>query len=377
MDKEIYDDLRPYFDNEIPAALERIVNDPTFESVVKYSFPDTNIEDIRRDVLASKTADEFQLALGLPLLQQIIDSTIHSFTFDGTQSIAPQQGYLYVSNHRDIVLDAALLQYAIHQDGLQTTEITFGNNLISSQFIEDFGRSNKMFKIVRDGSTRDLLQNSQILSEHLHNVVADNRSIWISQRDGRTKDGNDRTDQGLVKMFAMYGSNTKEALKSLNITPVAMSYQYEPCDFLKANEIYISRRETYVKTQGEDLKSILKGIQQYKGDVDIHICKPIAPEEIDALSGDNNNEILRGMAQLIDNRIALDYKLFDTNYIAHDILNDSTAFADKYTSQAKSDFVAYVETGIALLNGEKKELFDIVLNIYANPVKSFLSAATL
>jgi len=372
--KDIYEDLRPYRDEEIPAAMERLADYGMLKDICDYTFPEIPLDSIRAAILSSNTSDEFQIAFGLPLLKRIIDTTMSAFTYGGTVNIENLKGHLYMSNHRDIVLDGALLQYVMYDNGLSTTEITFGSNLISPGFIEDFGRSNKMFKIVRGGSNRDLVQNSQILSAHLHEVVGEGRSIWISQRDGRTKDGNDRTDQGLIKMLAMSGSgsNTYESLSELNIIPFAISYEYESCDALKAREIYISRRGAYTKQPGEDLRSILTGIQQYKGEVHLELCKPVTGIEIAALEGDNNNEILRNMATLIDRRIMSAYKLYGTNYIAYDIRNGSPAFSDKYTAPEREEFNRYLKKQASSIEGDQDEILDILLDIYANPVANKL-----
>lgn len=375
--KDVYEDLRPYRDGEIPAAMRRIADYGMLKDICDYTFPDISLDEIREAILSSATSDEFQVAFGLPLLKRIIDTTMSAFTYGGVSNIDRSKGHLYMSNHRDIVLDGALLQYVLYDNGITTTEITFGSNLISPGFIEDFGRSNKMFKIVRGGSNRDLIQNSQILSAHLHEVVNEDKSIWISQRDGRTKDGNDRTDQGLVKMLAMGGTdlNVFESLSRLNIIPFAISYEYESCDSLKAREIYISRRGTYTKQPGEDLKSILTGVQQYKGEVHLELCEPITGAEISGLEGENNNETLRNMASLIDRRIISAYKLYGTNYIAYDIRKGTSEFSGKYTTGQREEFTAYLKKQASAIEGDQDEIFDILLDIYATPVVNKLEIA--
>ena len=366
--KDVYEELRPYRDEEIPAAMQRLADYGMLKDICDYTFPDIGLDEIRTAILSSNTSDEFQVAFGLPLLKRIIDTTMSAFTYGGVGNIKRSEGHLYMS--RDIVLDGALLQYVLYDNGITTTEITFGSNLISPGFIEDFGRSNKMFKIVRGGSNRDLVQNSQILSAHLHEVINKNRSIWISQRDGRTKDGNDRTDQGLVKMLTMDGTDSTifESLSHLNIIPFAISYEYESCDALKAREIYISRRGAYVKQPGEDLKSILTGVQQYKGEVHLELCEPVTAAEISDLEGENNNETLRNMAALIDRRIISAYKLYGTNYIAYDIRKGTSEFSGKYTTAQREEFTAYLKKQASAIEGDQDEIFDILLDIYAAPV---------
>lgn len=368
--KDIYEDLRPYRNDEIPGAMRRLADYGMLKDICDYTFPEIPLDEIRQAILSSRTSDEFQVAFGLPLLKRIIDTTMSAFTYGGVDNIDRSKGHLYMSNHRDIVLDGALLQYVLYDNGVTTTEITFGSNLISPGFIEDFGRSNKMFKIVRGGSTRDLVQNSQILSAHLHEVVNEGKSIWISQRDGRTKDGNDRTDQGLVKMLTMDGTDSThfEAIADLNIIPFAISYEYESCDALKAREIYISRRGDYAKQPGEDLKSILTGVQQYKGEVHLELCEPITGDEISGLEGENNNETLRNMAALIDRRIISAYKLYGTNYMAYDIRKGTSEYLGKYSAEQRDEFTAYLKKQASAIDGDQDEIFDILLDIYATPV---------
>jgi hypothetical protein len=203
-------------------------------------------------------------------------------------------------------------------------------------------------------------------------VVDSGRSIWISQRDGRTKDGDDRTDQGLLKMFTMTaGEDIHASLKSLNIIPAAISYQYESCDALKAKVIYLSRRGPYVKSPGEDMNSILTGVKQYKGEVHLEACAPVTAAEIDSLTGDNNNDILRQMAALIDSRIIGAYKLYNTNYMAYDMKHGTGRFTDKYSAEEKEKFTVYLHNQVAGIGIEEgaDELLEIMLDIYANPVK--------
>ena len=323
-----------------------------------------------------RSADGFQQAFVQPMLENIIRKSSTGFTFGGEEHIARGEGHLFVSDHRDIVLDGALLQLVLLYAGLPTSEITFGSNLISSGFVEDFGRSNKMYKIIRGGSGRDLVRNSHILSDHIHEVVGSGKSIWISQRDGRTKDGDDKTDQGLVKMLTMGGAGSPaDALTGLNIVPFAVSYEYESCDSLKARELYIKRRGTYEKVPGEDLRSIVTGVKQPKGAIHIQICPPLRPDEIEGLAaGESGNDMIRGVASLIDRRIYAAYRLFPTNYMAYDMRSGVNAYeGEQYGPQQREEFVAYLKGRVAGLDGDADELFDIMVDIYANPVKNKLS----
>lgn len=377
MDEHIYKDLRPYFDEEIAAAMERLANDPTLGGLCGYCFPDTPVETIRQRLLNTKTIEEFQLGFAMPILEMIINNSMTSFTYSGIENLKHGTGYLLMSNHRDIVLDGALLQFVLHYSGFDTSEITFGSNLVSSQFVEDFGRSNKMFKIMRSGNTRELLVNSAILSAHLHEVVDRGDSVWISQRNGRTKDGNDRTDQGLIKMLTMIDrerdgeKDVYESLISLHIVPIAISYEYESCDILKARELLLSRQGPYTKAPGEDMRSILTGAQQFKGRVHMELCPPLTAEEINAQDrGDNINDLIRNQAQLIDRKIIGAYRLYPNNFIAYDLLNNTDKFNGEYTNEQKAEFGEYVDNQCSKVDLPKEELSETLLTIYANPVKN-------
>ena len=212
-----------------------------------------------------------------PLVYQIVQRSMSSFTYDGLENISADKCYLFVSNHRDITLDAGLLDVALIANGIKTPEIGFGNNLMKNDFMIDLFRLNKMFTIIRDGSRREFYNNSVFLSNYIHHVLFEKgSSVWIAQRNGRTKNGDDRTDQGLLKMFSMAGTGDFEAdFNKLNIVPVAISYEYEPCDLMKSVAEYTSSTGIYEKTQHEDVVSIMMGISQQKGDVHLHFCKPI------------------------------------------------------------------------------------------------------
>ena len=230
-----FDDLRPYLSHEIPPAMRRIANDDHFPAMAQFIFPERDIEDTRRMVSNLRTSHEFQRQVMYESSRMIMNRSIRRFTFDGLHHLHPDGHYLFISNHRDIVLDSSLLQHIFYCNGFPTTEISFGSNLMASQFIIDIGKSNKMYTVRRDGSPREFYEHSLRLSHYLRHTLTDKgESIWIAQRNGRTKDGNDQTDQGIIKMFSMSRmSDPVHALQELNLTPVSISYQIEPCDMLK------------------------------------------------------------------------------------------------------------------------------------------------
>ena len=236
-----------------------------------------------------------------------------------------------------------------------------------------------MFKIARNsGSAKDFYRDSILASEYMRHVINEKKeSVWIAQRNGRTKDGDDKTELGVLKMFSLSSDKDfVENLAELNITPIAISYEYEPCDFLKTMELYISSFQKYVKEPGEDLRSIIAGIMQQKGQINISITPSITREELEYCDQFEKNAKFTTLAEIMDKRIYQNYKLYKTNYIAHDILNNASTYAEFYTAEDKEAFVAYMKTGLNKLpcakDGDMKELENIFLKIYANPVNNKL-----
>ena len=231
-----FDDIRPYFDSEISDAMQRIAESEYFSALAGFVFPDKEVSEIQRMVRGFANTYDFQSQVMAVFNKQVIKQTAKELTCSAFEHLDPKKNYLFVSNHRDIVLDSSFLQFLLYTNGFRTTEITFGSNLMSSQLIIDIGRSNKMFKVMRGESPRDFYKTSKHLSEYIRHAIVDrNESIWIAQRNGRTKDGNDSTDQGIIKMFGMSGGkDIVQSFDELNIVPIAISYQWEPCDFFSA-----------------------------------------------------------------------------------------------------------------------------------------------
>lgn len=376
MNEDLYSDIRPYNDDEIPAALERIVNDPFFVPAVNFAFPEADMERIAEVVRTCKTVDQMQERVMLSIIKRIIDSTIENFTSSGIEQIDKNKGYLYISNHRDITLDSLLLQYALFTHGYATTATTLGDNLLRSQFIIDICRINRAVRVIRktdEISPREFLQNSQHLAEYIRWYISQGKSMWISQRNGRTKDGIDATDQGVLKMLSLSGpSDFVESFSEFGIAPIAISYQYEPCDIKKAIETTVNLMGgTYQKGKNEDVNSILYGIRMPKGDVNISICEPITREEIEECGKLPKAEAYKMLKDIIDRRIYKNYKLHDTNYIAHDILHRSKQYADHYTPAAVKKFkgrMAYAEARFMEYGLDIKTARKVYLGIYAGPV---------
>lgn len=372
----MFEDIRPYNDSEISSAMHRIVDNPYFPKLASFVFPRLSTDEIRKMVEGIDNIDDFQSKVMHQANQRIIEESISEFTYSGLERIDPQCYYLYVSNHRDIMLDASLLQSVFISNNLRTTEITFGANLMKGQLVIDVGKSNKMFKVERPGgSIKEFYKASKHLSDYIRMTLQDKKeSVWIAQRNGRTKDGIDRTDQGIINMFRMsYDGDKVKAISDLNIVPVAVSYEWEPCDLLKVIELYISNHHkgTYVKKEGEDLNSILTGIVQNKGKVHFSICEPITFADLTPYTDLQSSEFNRKVAGLIDKRICTEYVLMPNNYIAHDILNESDQYSSYYTNEEYERFIEHLASlNVYADSCDVDEMKQILLGIYANPVDS-------
>ncbi|HNZ70284.1 MAG TPA: hypothetical protein PLL74_08280 [Bacteroidales bacterium] len=411
--------LRPYTDEQIPAAMQRIAAHRYFPDVAAMIFPGITPAEAISKVLEVKTVYQFQMEWMYAFNKRVIESTMESFTYDFSPGIRPDVGYLYISNHRDIILDTSLLQMIFVDQGLPTSMITYGDNLIVNQLADDLARSNKMFKVVRQGNKRELFKNSVLLSEFLRSCIRQGDSCWIAQRNGRTKDGLDKTAPALVKMMGMSGmrgaaatsdgvaaggglNELVENYAALNIVPVAISYEYESCDFLKTKELLAAQNapdgKTYIKDEDEDLISMITGISQWKGKVHIHVCDPLTREELEACvesaglgpgekvvsggavrhGGQDFNAFAANLCTLIDSKIWHNYKCFPSNYIAYDLLHGSSTHKHHYSDQNKAAFLKRLEALPQKVFGSNadealqealKAAQHIFLKIYANPVR--------
>jgi hypothetical protein len=345
---------------------------PLISKISQMVFPSESPDFLKNTLKQIKTVEQFQVLVMQRFVRWVLENTVGNFTYDGVENIDKDRKFLTLSNHRDIILDPAITQLVLHINGIPMTEIAVGDNLISNEAVEWMIRSNRMIKVVRGVSARELYLSSQLLSRYIRLNITDQRSsIWLAQRQGRTKDGFDRTEQGLLKMLDMSGGEDfQKNFEELNIIPMSISYEYEPCDILKAREIVISRTQKYVKAEGEDNNSIVTGVMQYKGDVHLHICEPLSAEEIAEAAACDKNERYQVIRRAIDRRVISGYKLFKTNYIAFDIINGSAKYADKYEVADVEKFVAYMDKQMAKVEPEvdKAELKEVFLNIYANPV---------
>jgi hypothetical protein len=373
-----FDDIRPYYDSEINAAMHRIISNPYFEYIINFLYPGVPVENVKAKFKSFDSVLSFQVNVMNSAIKNIIKNSSSGLSYNGFENLDNSKRYVFLSNHRDILLDSALLQVLLHINDHDTSEITFGDNLMTSQFIIDIGKSNKMFRLVRGGSPKNIFINSSHTSDYIRHAIGEKRqSVWIAQRNGRTKDGNDQTQQAVLKMLGMSGGRDfVNNFSQLHIAPVAISYEYDPGDFLKTKEIYISRRQTYVKAAGEDLNSIVTGIKQFKGRIHLAVTPPVTETDLHEFEHSPKNAQIENLATLIDSRIYRNFKLWNTNYIASDLLHGNR-FSQIYSANEKNAFVDYMNKALSDIEGDRPELESIFLSIYANPVENFIRTTGL
>ncbi len=375
---EEFDEIRPYHDSELPQIFEELIADPAFRQVVGAVMPGIPFEAIAGQMRACKTKTEFQKTFCYGLLKKIIKEATDGVTLDISALTDRQAAYTYVSNHRDIVLDSGLLSVMLVEQGLDTVEIAIGDNLLIYPWIKKLVRVNKSFIVQRALSMRQKLESSARMSRYMHHTIRDKKqSIWIAQREGRAKDSDDRTQDSVLKMMAMGGEgDIIDRLSELNIVPLSISYEFDPCDFLKAREFQLKRdNPDYKKTQADDLQNMQTGIFGYKGRVHFRT----APCINEALKSFDRSlpkpELFARISALIDRGIHANYSLYPNNYVAHDLLTASREFASHYTEADEKRFVAYIEQQLARIDLPGKDedfLRSKLLLMYANPLTNNL-----
>ena len=375
----IYDDIRPFDPEELPAAFERLLSDAQFQQVLGYLYPGVPLEAVKTKMMACKTNLEFQLAFCYGFLKDLMAKASKGFDMN-VEAVDVTKRYTFVSNHRDIVLDSALLDVLLYDAGFNTTcEIAIGDNLLSLPWVKDLVRLNKSFIVQRSLSPREFLMASKKMAEYMHYVVGEkNDNIWIAQREGRAKDSNDRTQPSILKMMAMGGEGSPvDRLRQLHIVPLAISYEYDPCDFLKAAEFQLRRDVPgWKKTALDDVNSMRTGIMGYKGEVHYH-CAPCIDGFLDNLSPDiPKTKVFDVIAEHIDKEIFKNYRLYPSNYIALDMLEGNEAHAGRYTADDKATFEKYLQGQIARIDIPNKDeafLRERMLTMYANPARNSLA----
>jgi len=376
-----FDDIRPYYDDEIAPVIKRLLENKQFREVINYLFPGEKGKQIEQLMRSFTNQHDFQHALIKEFVFELLTRTGSKAVCEGLENVSKDCAYTYISNHRDIVLDPALLCSLFADIGFETVEIAIGDNLLSADWIIDMVRLNKSFLVKRSVSGRQMLEASIHLSKYIHYTIRNkNQSIWIAQREGRAKDSNDRTQVSVLKMLAMGSEqNFLQSLAELNPVPLTFSYEYDPCDFLKAKELQQKRdNPDFKKTQEDDLLSMRTGLLGYKGQIHLQIGQPVKSRllKLDVSSG--RNELAVQVASIIDNEIFLNYKFYPINYIAYDRLWGNNEFREQYTDDdikiveqyflQQTDKIDLPHKDIPFLREKMEEM-------YANPVKNFLAVS--
>jgi hypothetical protein len=375
-----FDEIRPYNDEELPQVYEELIADQAFRHVVEIMMPGIPFDAIAQRMRGCKTKLDFQKAFCYPLLTDIMRKHTDGVDITISDSNDPAKAYTYISNHRDIVLDSGLLSILLVDHGRDTVEIAIGDNLLIYPWIKRLVRINKSFIVKRGLPMRQMLEASERMSRYMHYTIAiKNQSIWIAQREGRAKDSNDRTQDSVLKMIAIGGEgDIVERIKEMNIAPLAISYEFDPCDYLKASEFQLKRDvEGYKKSMEDDLLNMQTGILGYKGRVHFHVA-PSINKEIDKLDRSmNKQEMYASISAIIDREIHSNYRIYPCNMIANDMLNGSHDFAAHYTDDDLKRFESYIEGQLAKINIENPDrpfLREVMLKMYANPLKNYMAA---
>ena len=379
MDKELlkpFDAIRPFEPEELPEVFERLLGNAQFAQVVAYVFKDVPFDMLAQKMRACKTNLEFQVAFCYPFIKGLLQKASLGCDMN-VDAIDMEKRYTFVSNHRDIVLDSALLDVLLVDAGCKTTcEIAIGDNLLSLPWVKDLVRINKSFIVERSVSLRQMLLSSKRLSDYMHLVIAQKYdNVWIAQREGRAKDSNDRTQESIIKMMVMGGEGSLvERLKGLHIVPLAISYEYDPCDFLKAQEFQLKRDiADWKKGPMDDVVSMQTGIMGYKGHIH-YDAAPCIDAWLDTLDPDMPKaDFFKAVATHIDEEVFRRYRLYPSNYVALDELEGTTAHADRYTAEQKAQFDGYIAQQMAKIQLPNKDdafLRERLLTMYANPARN-------
>lgn len=375
-----FDDIRPFEPKELPEVYNRLLDNQQFQRVLSYFYPDVPLEKIGARMRACTTNLDFQKVFGYEFVTFVLNRAAKSWDMDHS-AISPEHNYTFMSNHRDIVLDSAILSKLLIDAGFKTTcEIAIGDNLLSLPWVKDLVRVNKSFIVKRSASFREMLTSSKTLSKYMHFAIQEKKeNIWIAQREGRAKDSDDRTSESILKMMSMGGEGSiVERLTQLHIVPMTISYEYDPCDYLKAAEFQLKRdNPDWKKGPQDDIISMQTGIMGYKGHVHYH-CSPCIDEYLQTLDSEMpKNELYATIVRHIDQEIHRHYRLFPNNYIAHDLLTGTDEQTAHYQPADKVNFERYLAEQLEKITVPQPDiafLRERILTMYANPLRNYWAA---
>jgi 1-acyl-sn-glycerol-3-phosphate acyltransferase len=372
-----FDDIRPYTDEELPQVMAQLANHPAITQLVGAFFPQMDQHAFQQELLQLKSIKAFQSTVISKIVQLIIDTTSKGLSYSGLDGLDPKKAYVFISNHRDIVLDSALINYILNKEGFETARIAIGINLLSKAWITHLVKLNKSFVVKRDLPRNEMYAASLQLSAYIrHSIVNDNESVWIAQREGRSKNGDDRTHNGLLNMLGMSKQGELHLhFQDLNIVPVALSYELDPCDGMKLPELYAKANNLpYTKGEEEDYNSMREGIQGQNGRIHVAFGTPIGrlPAVDDTFK---KGDLIQQLADAIDAQIHAHYRLWPNAYVAADLLSNTTTHAGRYTAADKAAFEDRLKQVLNKQDIKEERMRELLLNIYANPVINQLNSA--
>lgn len=370
-----FDDIRCYTDADVPAKLWPLADRPEIAAFIKGAFPQVDFETVRQAILGSNTIEEFQERVVIYFLNLLCGLCTDGVSATGIEGIDFTHGHIFITNHRDIVLDSALLNVMLHKAGQHTCQIAIGNNLFAAPWIEDLVRVNKSFVVRRDVTGRELLMSSVKMSSYIHQEIAKKgNSVWMAQREGRSKDNSDNTQASVVKMLSLGGESKDlmQCIRALHPVPVAISYEYDPCDYLKAAEFQLKRDDpSWKKTKADDVKSMVTGMKGYKGRVTYNFTRELNPIFDTYLWINDKNAQVNCVCQTIDALLHEAMTLYPINYVAYDTKYQTETYRDKYTEEDRAKAMGYLNGQLAKIdipNRDEDFLWDMLLTMYSNPV---------
>lgn len=378
-----FSDIAPYDDSEFHSKMENLVKEPGFLHAVNYTMPPEDVPSLIEELLKIDNTYDFQHQVMFPFLEMLAKTTTSGITLGGVKYLNPSLSYTFITNHRDIVLDASFLNLAFLRKGFPTSEVAIGNNLLVFDWINDLVRLNKSFIVKRNTGLREGLEAAKKLSAYIHYCILEkHESVWIAQREGRAKDSSDHTQESLLKMLAIAGQGPfVDKIKEINLMPVSISYEYDPNDYLKVKEFLMKRRDpNFKKSQRDDLFSMETGLLQFKGKVHFQLT-PRINSKLDQI-GDfrDNNKAAKHVGCLVDQAIHRSYEIFEINYIAFDLLHHTDRFSRKYTPEKKEEITSYFnkqldKVDLEEVTAEEREfMWEMILIMYANPLKNKLKS---
>lgn len=365
-----FDSIRHYHDHEVNEVLQNISKHPMIKALMGFTFPEKTEEQWSEEFKKVNSIQDFQKDFIYHSIQKVLEKSSEGLTTSGFEKLDKNTAYFFISNHRDIILDTSLLNVALKDHGLIMTASAIGDNLVQKSFLLALAKLNRNFLVKRGLAPRELLESSKLMSEYINHLLFEqNRSVWIAQREGRTKDGNDTTNPGVLKMLAMASdeSNLMDYFKKIKIVPVSISYEYDPTDALKIPQLLAkSKDEIYIKEKNEDFVNLLSGVIGQKKRIHIHVGDVLDKTLNDIQKENcNNNKQIQALAQLIDESIYEHYQLWPTNYIAYDLMHGGNRFSEQYTDKEKQLFLRRLELRV---DKDNDIVFDGFLAMYANPV---------